>query len=115
MGEARMSAQPGAKWPARKPLLPVNARHHAIAQMIVQGRKLIEISRQTGYSATYLSRIQKDPVMEELLAHYTRQRDQAFDDSLRRQMEIMFGVDELQERLARRGRKRRRSIPAGTG
>ncbi len=113
MGEARTSTGPGAKWPLRKPLLQVNARHHAVAQMIVQGRKLIEISRETGYSATYLSRIRKDPVMEELLAHYARQRNQAFDYSVRREMEIMFGLDELRERLARR--KRRRGNPASLG
>ena len=110
MGEARTSAGSGAKWPPRKPLLQVNARHHAVAQMIVQGRKLVEISPQTGYSVAYLSRIQKDPVMQELLAFYVRQRNQAFVDGLHREMEIMFGLDELRERLARH-RNRRRGIP----
>jgi hypothetical protein len=97
------------KWPPRKPLREVKARHHTVAQLLVQGRKVNEISRQTGYSPTYLSRIQKDPVMQELLAYYARQRDEAFARTLRREMEIVSGLDELCERLARR--RRRRSAP----
>ena len=58
MGEARVAP----KWPARKPLRQLTARHYTVAQLVVQGRKVSEISRQTGY----LSRIRKDPVMQEL-------------------------------------------------
>ena len=109
MGEARA----GPKWPPRKPLLQVKAQHHTVAQLVVQGRKVIEIARRTGYSPTYLSRIQKDPVIQELLAYYARQRGEAYAYSLRRRMEIIAGVDELLERWSRRrARKRRRVIPA---
>jgi uncharacterized protein YerC len=101
------AAPPGPKWPPRKPLLQVKAQHHAVAQLMVQGQKVIEISRRTGYSPSYVSRIQKDPVIQELLASYTRQRDQAYAYSLRRQMEILAGVDELLELRARRGHRRR--------
>jgi hypothetical protein len=101
MGEARA---------VRKPLLQVKAQHHTIAQLVVQGRRVIEISRRTGYSPAYLSRIQKDPVMQELLAYYARQRDQAYAYGLRRRMEITLGVDELLERWNRRNRGRRRGI-----
>jgi hypothetical protein len=107
MGEAR-AAPLGPKWPARKPLRQLKARHYTVAQLLVQGRKVSEIRRQTGYSPTYISRIQKDPVIQELLAYYARQRDEAFAYTLRREMEIVAGLDELRERLARRGRKRRR-------
>jgi uncharacterized protein YerC len=61
--------QVGSKWPARTPLQGLKARHHLVAQLLVQGRKVIEVARETGYSPTYLSRMQKDPVMQELLAH----------------------------------------------
>jgi AraC-like DNA-binding protein len=102
----------GAKWPARKPLRQLRARHYIVAQLLVQGKKVIEISRQTGYSPTYVSRIQKDPVIQELLTDYARQRDEAFAYTLRREMEIVTGLDELRERLARRrARKRQRGIP----
>jgi hypothetical protein len=105
------AATRGPKWPVRKPLQQLKARHYTVAQLLVQGRKVIEISRRTGYSPTYVSRIQKDPVMQELLAHYARQRNEAFAYSLRRQMEIIMGADELLERWARRGRRRRRGVP----
>jgi hypothetical protein len=80
--------------------------------LVVQGQKVTEIARRTGYSPTYVSRIQKDPVIQELLAYYARQRGQAYAYSLRREMEIITGVDELLERWSHRGRKRRRGIPA---
>jgi len=103
MGEAR--AVP--KWPPRKPLLRVKAQHHTVAQLLTQGRKVVEISRQTGYSPTYVSRIRKDPVMHELLVCYAQQREGAFAHTLRREMEIVAGLDELRERLAHhRARKR---------
>ena len=101
MGEAR-AAQMASTWPPRKPLLQVKAQHHTVAQLLVQGRKVSEVSRQTGYSPTYVSRIQKDPVMQELLAYYARQRQEAFAYTLRREMEIVSGLDELCKRLARR-------------
>jgi hypothetical protein len=110
MGEA-WAAPARPKWPPRKPLLQVKAQHHTVAQLMVQGCKVIEISRQTGYSPSYVSRIQKDPVMQGLLAYYARQREQAYAYSLRRRMEIIAGVDELLERWSRRGRRRRRGIP----
>jgi hypothetical protein len=94
------------KWQARKPLRELRARHHAVAQLVVQGRKVSEISRQTGYSPTYVSRIQKDPVMQELLAHYVRQREEAFSYALGRKLEIALGLDELRDRLGRRAPRR---------
>jgi hypothetical protein len=105
MGEAR-AAPPEPKWPPRKPLLQVKAQHHTVAQLMVQGRKVIEISRRTGYSPTYLSRIQKDPVIQELLAYYARQRGQAYADGLERMYTEMFRLDELRELCNRRGRRR---------
>jgi hypothetical protein len=95
------------KWPVRKPLRELRARHYAVAQMVVQGQKVTEISRQTGYSPTYVSRIQKDPVMQELLAYYVRQREEAYAHTFRRKMEIALGLDELRERLTRRAPRRR--------
>jgi hypothetical protein len=38
MGE--VEAAPRAKWPVRKPLRQLNARHYPVAQLLVQGRKL---------------------------------------------------------------------------
>jgi hypothetical protein len=109
VGEAEKAPKP--KWPERKPLRQLNPRHYPVAQMLVQGRKVSEVSRQTGYSPTYVSRIQKDPVMQELLAYYARRREEAFAYTLRREMEIVTGLDELRERLARR--KDRRGTPMG--
>jgi hypothetical protein len=103
MGEARVVP----KWPARKPLRQLTARHYTVAQLLVQGRKVSEISRQTGYSPTYVSRIRKDPVMQELLMCYAQQREEAFACTLRREMEIVAGLDELRERLARHCARKR--------
>jgi DNA-binding NarL/FixJ family response regulator len=114
MSEAR-AAPRASKWPARKPLQALKARHHTIARLLVQGRKVIEIARETGYSRTYVSRIQADPVMQELLADFARQRDEAFAYALRREMEIVIGLGGLCERLARqRPRRRRRAAPVST-
>jgi hypothetical protein len=104
-----------AKWPVRKPLQRLKARHHAVVQLLVRGRKVIEISRQTGYSPTYVSRIQSDPIIQELLAYYARRRDEAFAYTVRREMEIVSGLDELCERLARRKRRRGAPVSAQIG
>lgn len=104
MAEAEPATRP--KWPARKPLRQLKARHYPVAQLLVQGQKVSEISRKTGYSPTYVSRIQKDPVIQELLAYYARQREEAYADTLRREMEIATGLDDLRERLAHRVRRR---------
>lgn len=85
----------------QKPVLKVSERHHAIARLLACGEKAIVVSAATGYSPSHISGLQKDPMFQELLAHYQSVADKSFRDTLER-MKIVRGeaLGELQRRLA---------------
>lgn len=85
------------------PRTPMRLRHshHQLARLIAQGVEQAEISLITGYSPAYISNIQNDPTMAELIATYVGQRELAFVDVLERMRSLgLTCLEELQERIA---------------
>lgn len=76
------------------PLQTVNKlrhSHHRLAELIAKGTPGTEISLITGYSQSYISTIQRDPAMAELIAYYEAQKESIFVDGMERLRVI--GVD----------------------
>jgi hypothetical protein len=72
---------------------------------MAKGLRLAEVGRQVGYNANYLSFLSHDcPEFQECLAHYRRQDEQAYADSLERMYCEVFGLDKLRDRRRRRAR-----------
>lgn len=51
-------------------ILKLKQSHHALAQLLAEGRPDVEVSLITGYSQTRISILKNDPAFKELLAHY---------------------------------------------
>lgn len=85
--------------PAQR-LLQIRHAHHNLAQLIAKGLAGGEIALVTGYSPAYISSIQNDPAMAELIQYYAIQREQVFVDVLERLKALgLNSVDEIQQRL----------------
>jgi hypothetical protein len=89
------------KYPPQHALLRVNHTHHLAAQLMARGAvSQVEVSRRTGYTPTYISKIKKDPEFRKLLVYYEGQVEQKYVDSLERLQVLGLAVlDELQARL----------------
>lgn len=81
-------------------LTSLRAHHHRVAQLICQGQKREQIALLTGYSPSYVTRLQADPAFKELLAHYAAEQGAVFVDVLERMKSAgIAAIEELQERL----------------
>jgi len=68
--------------------------------MLAQGTKQEECSALTGYSPSYISILKTDPTFQELIAHYTTQRELLFVDVIERMRSLgLSTLDELQRRM----------------
>jgi hypothetical protein len=91
---------PSALGSAPIPIQTLRSSHHQLAQLLVQGRPDTEVSLITGYSATRISILKKDPAFAELMAGYQNVREKTFVDTLERMKLLGLNtLDELQERL----------------
>lgn len=70
--------------------------HHQLAQLIAQGREVVEISYLTGYTPSYISALKGGKDFQELIGYYQVQREQIFVDTMARMK--VAGVSSL-ERL----------------
>lgn len=81
-------------------LTSIRHAHHRIAQLLVEGKPPGMVSLITGYSPGHVSRLQQDPVFNELLAYYAGQVEQVHVDTLERMKVLNLTVmEELSERL----------------
>jgi hypothetical protein len=82
-------------------LLRVNHTHHLAAQLMASGTvSQVEVSRRTGYTPTYISKIKKDPEFQKLLVYYEGKVEQEYVNGLERMQVLGLAVlDELQARL----------------
>jgi hypothetical protein len=89
------------KYPPQHVLLRVNHTHHLTAQLMASGTvSQVEVSRRTGYTPTYISKIKKDPEFQKLLAYYEGKVEQEYVNGLERMQVLGLAVlDELQARL----------------
>lgn len=82
-------------------LMSIRSAHHGLAQMLAKGDPIEKVSLFTGYSASYISRLQKDPTFRELLSYYATEREQVFIDAMKRLSDLgITAIEELQDRLA---------------
>jgi hypothetical protein len=90
------------RYPPKHALLRVNHTHHLAAQLITSGTvSQVEVSRRTGYTPTYISKIKKDPEFQKLLEYYEGKVEQEYVNGLERMQVLGLAVlDELQARLA---------------
>lgn len=81
-------------------LIQVKHSHHLCAQLLAQGIAQEEVSLITGYAPAYISSLKSDPLFQEILAHYTNQREIRFVDVVERMKSLgLSTLDELQNRL----------------
>jgi len=74
--------------------------HHQLARLLARGVSNIEASSVTGYSASYISLLKKDPSFEELVAFYRSNEELAQADVTFRLTALNLGfIGELQDRL----------------
>jgi hypothetical protein len=58
--------------------------HHAVARLVSQGRRDMEISALTGYSPGRIAALHRDPSFQELVAFYKREEDALNQDFMDR-------------------------------
>lgn len=74
--------------------------HHELARLLASGLSPAEVAASTGYSASRISILQRDPSFKGLMDHYKTQRDEIFVDVHKRMATLgIDAADELQERL----------------
>jgi hypothetical protein len=89
------------KYPPQHALLRINHTHHLAAQLMASAAvSQIEVSRRTGFTPTYISKIKKDPEFQKLLAHYEGKVEEKYVNGLERMHALgLAALDELQARL----------------
>ena len=81
-------------------VLKIRNTHHALARLLAEGRKQVEVSSITGYSPSYISSIQNDPAFKNLVAYYKGQVEETFVSVHERLAALsMLSAEELQARL----------------
>lgn len=74
--------------------------HHALARLLAEGRRPVDISLITGYDPSYISRMQSDPAFIELITHYREVVSEAYVDVHERIAGLASDtVQELHQRL----------------
>jgi hypothetical protein len=82
------------------PVLKIRNTHHALARLLAEGRKQVEVSAITGYSPSYISTIQHDPAFKNLVSYYQGQVEEQFTSVHERLAALsMLSAEELQARL----------------
>lgn len=82
-------------------LLQLRHIHHQLAQLIAKGTDNAEIALITGYNSAYISKIKSDPLFEELLSHYSKERELIFIDTMERMKALgLSTLEEIQQRMA---------------
>lgn len=72
--------QPPEVGASAQPLRALRERHHAIARLVAEGRKGVEISAILGVSQTWLSTLKSDPAFVELVQYYASQKEAMYLD-----------------------------------
>jgi hypothetical protein len=85
-------------------LLNIRNTHHTLAMLLASGRRPEEISQITGYSPSYISMVQKDPAMVNLIDYYKSMNAEQFKEAQASLFErlnsiSMIASEELQARL----------------
>ena len=85
-----------------EPIQQLRHQHHMLARLLAEGRSTTESAEITGYSVTYISRLQtQDRAFKELIKYYKEQVHEAFVNVHERLAGLGLNtVEELQERLA---------------
>jgi hypothetical protein len=84
----------------RQTISQLRHSHHQLAQMLATGTKQAECSLITGYSPAYISNLKNDPTFQELIAHYSTQREMVFVDVIERMRSLgLSTLDEIQSRM----------------
>lgn len=79
--------------------------HHAIARLLAEGKKAVEISAITGYSQSRISILQGDPAFRELVAYYGQQVEGTYASVHERLAALSLdAAQELQSRLDEDGK-----------
>ncbi len=74
--------------------------HHTIAQMLARGATKAEISLVTGFSPAYLSILDDDPSIKELVAAYREHDETLRVDAMQRLADLgLSAVEEIQRKL----------------
>ena len=98
-----LAKQPETKknYPPQHALLRVNHTHHLAAQLMASGAvSQVEVSRRTGFTPTYISKIKKDPEFQKLLAYYEEKVEEKYVNGPERMQVLgLAALDELQARL----------------
>jgi hypothetical protein len=78
----------------------LRASHHQLAQLVALGMSDGDAALATGYSLSRVSILKADPTFQQLLEHYSTQRELRFADVLERMKVLgLSTLDELQARL----------------
>lgn len=78
----------------------LRASHHRLAELLAKGLPHTEISLVTGYSQSYISNIQRDPAMAELVAYYSLQKASIFVDAMEKLRVLgLDATEQLHEQL----------------
>jgi len=97
LGVLRTPVPLGSKPPSVQVL---RERHHAIARLVADGRKDVEISAVLGAAQSRISILRGDPMFQELVAYYKEQRDAQYADVHARLAGLGLAVvEELEERI----------------
>lgn len=93
----RASTEVGSKPPVLKTL---RDSHHNIARMMAEGLRNEAISAVSGYAASRISILKKDPAFEELVEFYRDSKEKHFTDvNMRLSQMALDAVAEIQVRL----------------
>jgi hypothetical protein len=63
------------------PIKALRDSHHMIARLLALGLPVGEVAYRTGYSLTRVSTLKRAPAVQELIAHYRAQVDEAYGNS----------------------------------
>jgi hypothetical protein len=63
------------------PIKALRDSHHMIARLLALGIPVGEVAYRTGYSLTRVSTLKRAPAVQELIAHYRQQVDEAYGTS----------------------------------
>jgi hypothetical protein len=81
-------------------VLKIRETHHALARLVADGRKIVEIAAITGYAPTYINMLKSDPAFKNLVDHYKEAISEVYVTVHERMASLsMLAAEELQERL----------------
>ena len=82
------------------PLVKIRQSHHRVARLIAEGKRLNEVANLTGFASSYISVLQQDPTMKELIAFYESKVQTKFQDLIDKMKDMSAdAMAELHERI----------------